>query len=58
MTAQPSNNGYTRCSECAHVYDSLTKSCPNCGKLNPAYMVTEDNTGNSYISEAVFNLLD
>ena len=43
MTTQPTNNGYTRCSECAEVYSASMKSCPKCGKQNPAYSVNEEN---------------
>jgi hypothetical protein len=38
------------------------KSCPKCGKPNPAYSVNEDNTSNNeFIAEnlgLVFNIID
>ena len=63
MKQQPTNNGYTRCSECAEVYSASMKSCPKCGKLNPAYSVNEDNlsSGGEFLAEnlgLVFNIID
>lgn len=64
MKKQPINNGYTRCDECAEVYSASMKSCPKCGKLNPAYSVNEDNLSsenNEFLAEnlgLVFNIID
>ena len=64
MTTQPTNNGYTRCSECAEVYSTTMKSCPKCGKQNPAYSVNEDNLSSradEFLAEnlgLVFNIID
>jgi uncharacterized OB-fold protein len=59
MAQNATNNGYTRCSECSHVYDSTQKSCPKCGTKNVRIPV-ELNEGilNESYSEPVFNLLD
>ena len=59
MSKQPVNNGYTRCSECAEVYEVSKKSCPKCGKSNPASTVHESTE--EIISESlgmVFNIID
>nr|DAT66140.1 MAG TPA: DNA-directed RNA polymerase [Caudoviricetes sp.] len=64
MTKQATNNGYTRCSECAEVYDVSMKSCPKCGKANPAYSVSENKLSQDYdglLDESlglVFNIID
>ena len=64
MSTQLTNNGYTRCSECAEVYSTTMKSCPKCGKQNPAYSVNEDNLSsgaNEFLAEnlgLVFNIID
>ena len=64
MTTQPTNNGYTRCSECAEVYSASMKSCPKCGKQNPAYSVNEDNLSSGtddFLAEnfgLIFNIID
>lgn len=64
MSKQPINNGYTRCNECAEVYANSMKSCPKCGKPNPAYSVNEDNLSSdvsTFIAEnanLVFNIID
>lgn len=64
MSKQPINNGYTRCNECSEVYLNSMKSCPKCGKLNPAYSVNEENLSSNtstFIAEnanMVFNIID
>ena len=63
MSQQPINNGYTRCSECSEVYSTSMKSCPKCGKQNPAYSVNEDklSADGTFLAEnlgLVFNIID
>lgn len=63
MSKQPVNNGYTRCSECAEVYSTTLKSCPKCGKANPACSVNENSISQNgeFIAEnmgLLFNIID
>lgn len=57
MTKNVTNNGYTRCRECSHVYESTQKSCPKCGTKNEPVMLNEGILDENY-NEPVFNVLD